>query len=161
VSLDYTNAIEMYNQCLARRPKDKELKKTVYSNRAQAFLKLKNFEDAERDATMALKFDPTHIKSLNRRGQARFYLKKYKEAKKDFYAILKVEPTNSGTIEFTNKTNSKIDQFKNEAYDRMRRKILFEQAPKEHRIRVHIEEINLDEKIKIEMETKKEEVVIR
>lgn len=39
----------------------------------QAFLDLRRFEEAEKDATMALESDPDNLKASYRRGRARFF----------------------------------------------------------------------------------------
>ena len=57
-SLEYEKAIDCYTKCLERcTPKDTELKKIVFSNRAQAYLKTKHYKEAERDANEALQLD--------------------------------------------------------------------------------------------------------
>jgi RNA polymerase II-associated protein 3 len=60
------------------------MQKIVLSNRAQSYLKLKRYQEAESDAHEALTLDPEHIKSLQRRGTARYYLGKLRGAGKDF-----------------------------------------------------------------------------
>lgn len=45
----------------------------VFSNRAQCYIKLKKYEDAYKDADCALKHDPNHLKSIQRRGTAAYY----------------------------------------------------------------------------------------
>jgi tetratricopeptide (TPR) repeat protein len=67
VSLEYPNAIECYSKCLdalENHPSTKliekplEMKMLVYSNRAQAFLKLKCYQKAYNDAKQATALDP-------------------------------------------------------------------------------------------------------
>ena len=85
------------------------------ANRAMASLKLKNWAEAEEDATRALRHDPSYQKAFFRRAQARDQLGKldgaemdYKEngidtpychckfsiVKRHFKAVLKLEPSN-------------------------------------------------------------------
>ena len=45
-----------------------------YANRAMALLKLGQFEDAEKDCTMALDMDASYVKAWSRRGTARRYI---------------------------------------------------------------------------------------
>ena len=86
ISLEYAKAIECYTRCIRALDdgKDKnvadpnEMRKLVFSNRAQAYLKLKAYQRAFEDADQALSLDPNHIKSIGRRGTANFYLGKYK-----------------------------------------------------------------------------------
>lgn len=42
----------------------------LHSNRAEAFLKLDEYQAAREEATAALEIDPAHCKSLHRRAQA-------------------------------------------------------------------------------------------
>ncbi|KAI5071599.1 hypothetical protein GOP47_0013850 [Adiantum capillus-veneris] len=51
-----------------------------FSNRAEARLRLKHFEAAERDARKALQLQKNHVKSCSRRGRALHGLHLYKEA---------------------------------------------------------------------------------
>mmetsp|Transcript_100906 Transcript_100906/g.139208 ORF Transcript_100906/g.139208 Transcript_100906/m.139208 type:complete len:129 (+) Transcript_100906:424-810(+) len=89
VSLEFRKAIDMYTKCIQsitdKDPKD--MKMLVLSNRAQSYLKIKVYDEAERDADSALKLDPEHLKSVSRRGQARFFLKKYKLALGDLAVV--------------------------------------------------------------------------
>lgn len=63
ISLEYSKAIDCYNKCLqaledfpstTNPDADKEMKKLVLSNRAQAYLKLKVYQKAYDDAHLAL-----------------------------------------------------------------------------------------------------------
>jgi tetratricopeptide (TPR) repeat protein len=57
---------------------------STYSNRAMAYLKLKNYSKVLEDANCALKIDKNYLKAYHRRGKAYFELKKYELAIKDF-----------------------------------------------------------------------------
>ncbi|WWD06006.1 hypothetical protein V865_004091 [Kwoniella europaea PYCC6329] len=65
-----------------------------YSNRAQAFLKIDKYQDAERDCTTCLSLEQNNIKALYRRGLARKGLGKVDEAIVDLQQILKIDKTN-------------------------------------------------------------------
>ncbi|XP_058732419.1 translocon at the outer membrane of chloroplasts 64 [Vicia villosa] len=67
---------------------------TYYSNRAQAFLELGSYLQAEEDCTKAISFDKKNVKAYFRRGTAREMLGYYKEAIDDFKYALVLEPTN-------------------------------------------------------------------
>ena len=59
VSLDFINAIDCYTRCLDRIPEnDLEMRKIVLSNRAQSYIKVNKYREAEKDADAALKIDP-------------------------------------------------------------------------------------------------------
>lgn len=68
------------------------MKKIVFSNRAQAYIKLKAYQKAWDDAQAACEIDEHHVKSVGRRGTASYYLGKYRAAKLDFITCLKLEP---------------------------------------------------------------------
>ncbi|XP_020215640.1 uncharacterized protein LOC109799479 [Cajanus cajan] len=67
---------------------------TYYSNRAQAYLELGSFLQAETDCTKAIGLDKQNVKAYFRRGTAREMLGYYKEAIDDFKHALVLEPTN-------------------------------------------------------------------
>lgn len=149
----------------------------VLSNRAQSYLKIKVYEEAERDADAALKLDPDHLKSISRRGQARFYLKKYKTALGDLVIVNQREPSKLIT-ELLKKTNEKLVEIKQEAYEKMRRRVRFTDYRQEaeaqnqnakiveinedqdkHCVVVPVSEIHVDSEQVEQMNVKKEEVV--
>ena len=134
VALDYSKAIECYTRCLKHIDEGKdshliadkqEMKKLVYSNRAQAYLKLKAYAKAFEDADKAVKIDPGHVKSVGRRGTANYYLGKLKPAKIDFIQALKLDPQNLGFIEYIKKTDERLQRLKSEALEKMERRIMF------------------------------------
>ncbi|KAM1398404.1 hypothetical protein ACFX2I_015861 [Malus domestica] len=67
---------------------------TYYSNRAQAYLEVGSFIQAEADCTKAINLDKKNVKAYFRRGTAREMLGYYKEAIEDFRHTLVLEPTN-------------------------------------------------------------------
>lgn len=71
-SLDYSNAVSCYGRCLSKlslqindsnSSEILEMRKVVLSNRAQAYIKLKRYLEAEQDASQALEIDQGHVKS--------------------------------------------------------------------------------------------------
>ncbi|KAJ8604787.1 hypothetical protein CTAYLR_001051 [Chrysophaeum taylorii] len=87
---DYAGAVKSYTVCLGLKKRNS----VALSNRAMAYLKLKEFHNAEADCTSALGIDPTHVKSLHRRAAARDALGKHRAALADVQAALKLEPSN-------------------------------------------------------------------
>ncbi|RLN98964.1 hypothetical protein BBJ28_00000947 [Nothophytophthora sp. Chile5] len=85
---DYVAAIKSYTRCLGYNPQNA----VVLSNRAMAFLKNREFANAEDDCTLALKADPTHVKSYSRRGTARNSLGKHRLALLDFQRAAALDP---------------------------------------------------------------------
>ncbi|CAM6098635.1 unnamed protein product [Calypogeia fissa] len=62
----------------------------AWSNRAEAFLRLKRYDSALADAERALELEPTNLKSLNRKGKAFEALHKYEKANSCFLAAFKL-----------------------------------------------------------------------
>lgn len=88
----YAEALECYTRCL--ESEDSPKIPMMHSNRAMVYLKLKQFANAESDATSALQICPTHSKSLHRRALARLSLGKVRAALLD--AVHAVEESCSG-----------------------------------------------------------------
>jgi tetratricopeptide (TPR) repeat protein len=70
-----------------------ELKVTLLSNRAQAFLKLEEWREAANDCFAALRFDPSHHKSILRRGFAWAKMKRWSLAAKDLQKAVATDPS--------------------------------------------------------------------
>lgn len=64
---DYAAAVKSYTICLGLKKQNA----VAFSNRAMAYLKLKEYHNAEIDCTSALAIDSSHVKSLHRRAAAR------------------------------------------------------------------------------------------
>ena len=88
---DYDGAVKSYTICLGLK-KDNLV---ALSNRSMAYLKLKQFHNAEIDATAALAIDSTHVKSLQRRATARDALGKHRAALVDVISALNIQPSNA------------------------------------------------------------------
>lgn len=73
---DYTEARQLYDECLRARPKDV----TIMSNLAQVHIKLGNYCHALVHAQNGLELDPTHVKCLYRCGVANRHLGNYENA---------------------------------------------------------------------------------
>lgn len=87
---DYVAAIKSYTRCLGLDPQNA----VVLSNRAMALIKNREFAKAEDDCSLALKVDPTHVKSYLRRGTARNALGKHRLALLDFENCTKLDSKN-------------------------------------------------------------------
>ena len=107
----------MYTESLKRGVLQKvnnELMVVLYSNRAMAYLKLREYIKAEDDCNNALKLNEKHVKSLVRRGQAKRRLEKFKEALRDYKNALEVEPNNKEIQEEIRVITKKIANTKDE-----------------------------------------------
>ncbi|XP_021174928.2 tetratricopeptide repeat protein 12 [Fundulus heteroclitus] len=85
---DYEAAVKYYSDGLAVL-RDMQ---PLYTNRAQAYIKLKRYKEAIRDCEWALKCNERCIKAYVHMGKAFLGLKKYNEAKSCFEKIQKFEP---------------------------------------------------------------------
>ncbi|KAL9994085.1 putative CS domain, SGS domain, HSP20-like chaperone, tetratricopeptide repeat-containing [Helianthus debilis subsp. tardiflorus] len=73
-------AVDLYSQAIVIDSQNPEL----FSDRAQANIKLKNFTDAVADASKAMELDPSNPKAYLRKGTACFSLEEYQTAKTAF-----------------------------------------------------------------------------
>ncbi|KAH8090163.1 hypothetical protein JL720_6473 [Aureococcus anophagefferens] len=85
---DYDGAIRCYTLCLGL----KKHNHVAFSNRAMAYLKQKEYHNAEADCSVALSIDASHVKSLQRRATARHALGKHRAAFVDASAALDLAP---------------------------------------------------------------------
>ncbi|XP_036927568.1 tetratricopeptide repeat protein 12 isoform X1 [Acanthopagrus latus] len=85
---DYETAVKYYSDGLA------ELRdmQPLYTNRAQAYIKLGKYKEAISDCEWALKCNERCIKAYLHMGKAYLALKKYNESKNCFQKILEIEP---------------------------------------------------------------------
>ncbi|GLJ21784.1 hypothetical protein SUGI_0406640 [Cryptomeria japonica] len=103
---NWNKAIDYYSSCIDlalsrnKMPSASNIQEKVkeallysYSNRAEAKLRLKEYEDAVQDCDKALALDQKHLKSLFRKGRAFHYLGEYKLACQCFDRALEQSPT--------------------------------------------------------------------
>lgn len=103
---NFAEAIKLYTKCIGLKSKNY----LGFSNRAMAYLKTKDFINAERDSKSALNIEPGHIKSYIRRATARNALGKHRGALQDLdraYEVLlqssaAAEGTTGGSASFIN-----------------------------------------------------------
>ncbi|XP_047246909.1 tetratricopeptide repeat protein 12 isoform X6 [Girardinichthys multiradiatus] len=91
---DYETAVKYYSDGLAVL-RDMQ---PLYTNRAQAFIKLKRYKEAISDCEWALKCNERCIKAYVHMGKAYLGLKKYNEAKSCFEKIQEIEPGKGNMI---------------------------------------------------------------
>ncbi|CAM9307352.1 unnamed protein product [Ectocarpus sp. 6 AP-2014] len=97
---DFEGAVKSYTRCLGMNSKSS----LAFSNRAMANLKLKEFGKAESDADAALRVDPRHVKSLQRRAAARNALGKHRAALGDLQTAAEIDPTSKQVRKDLSKT---------------------------------------------------------
>lgn len=88
---DFELAVDLYTQALELDPKNADL----YTDRAQANIKLSNFTEAVADANRAIELDPKMSKAYLRKGTACIKLEEYQTAKAALEAGLLLAPGNS------------------------------------------------------------------
>eukprot|EP01035_Chromulina_nebulosa_P025949 gene25949-33919_t len=87
---NFQTAVKCYTKCLGLKVGNY----IAFSNRAMAYLKLKEFVKAENDCTCALAIEANHVKSFQRRVTARNALGKHRAALIDIQTALSIDPTN-------------------------------------------------------------------
>ncbi|NXI56413.1 TTC12 protein, partial [Chloroceryle aenea] len=85
---DYVTAIQRYTEGLEKL-KDKQ---ELYTNRAQAHLKMQQYEKALGDCEWALKCNEKYIKAYFLMGKAHLALKHYSEVRQCYEKILQIDP---------------------------------------------------------------------
>jgi len=105
----YEEAVLCYTQCLSK-PDVGESKALVYSNRAMAHLKLKNWKQCEEDSTAALEIDPHHFKSYQRRCVARLSMGKLRQAMMDVCSAQDTCIDSQSSLAEINKLRLKVEK---------------------------------------------------
>ncbi|GIL98106.1 hypothetical protein Vretimale_3572 [Volvox reticuliferus] len=88
VEEDYAGAVEAYSEALRVDPTNAR----IYEARANAYIKLEQFTDANVDATRALELSPSLAKAYLRKGVALFHMEEYEAAKEAFEAGCQLAP---------------------------------------------------------------------
>ncbi|XP_044101143.1 sperm-associated antigen 1 [Neovison vison] len=98
---DYEEAVMYYTRSISVLPTV-----AAYNNRAQAELKLQNWNSAFRDCEKVLELEPGNLKALLRRATTYKHQNKLQEAIEDLNKVLNVEPDN----ELAKKTLSEVER---------------------------------------------------
>jgi len=91
---NFSAAAKSYTRCLGLKSRNY----VAFSNRAMAYLKMKEFVKAEADSSCALLINPTHVKSLVRRATARSQQGKLRAALADLLSAQAAEDAPSKSI---------------------------------------------------------------
>ncbi|XP_020824967.1 sperm-associated antigen 1 isoform X2 [Phascolarctos cinereus] len=86
---DYEEAVTYYTRSISVSPTV-----VAYNNRAQAEIKLKNWNNALQDCEKVLELEPGNLKAFMRRATAYKHQNKYREAIEDLKKVLNIEPDN-------------------------------------------------------------------
>ncbi|CEO98236.1 unnamed protein product (mitochondrion) [Plasmodiophora brassicae] len=103
---DYRKAIREFSAAIHADPDDK----VFYSNRSAAFACLEKYEDAVKDANMAIKLDATWSKAYSRLGFALFKQDKLEEAKAAFEQGLTHDRANDALTDGLNKVAAALEK---------------------------------------------------
>ncbi|XP_034081408.1 tetratricopeptide repeat protein 12 isoform X7 [Gymnodraco acuticeps] len=97
---DYETAVKYYSDGLT------ELRdiQPLYTNRAQAYIKLGKYKEAISDCEWALKCNEGCIKAYLHMGKAYLALKKYNESRKCFEKMTEIEPAREKMVKGTGQT---------------------------------------------------------
>ena len=87
---NFAAAVKSYTTCLGMKVNNY----VAFSNRAMAYIKLKEYGKAEKDCTCALSIDPMHVKSMLRRATAKNALGKHRSAIDDLKMALELDNGN-------------------------------------------------------------------
>uniref|UniRef100_A0A8D0V3X3 RNA-polymerase II-associated protein 3-like C-terminal domain-containing protein n=1 Tax=Sus scrofa TaxID=9823 RepID=A0A8D0V3X3_PIG len=98
---DYEEAVMYYTRSISVLPTV-----AAYNNRAQAELKLQNWNSAFQDCEKVLQLEPGNLKALLRRATTYKHQNKLQEAIEDLNKVLAVEPAN----ELAKKTLSEVER---------------------------------------------------
>nr|XP_043630318.1 protein SGT1 homolog B-like [Erigeron canadensis] len=97
-------AVDFYSQAIDLNPTNPDL----FSDRAQANIKLHNYTEAVSDANKAIELDPTNSKAYLRKGTACFNLEEYQTAKTAFEAGASLVPEDTRFSEWVKKCDKCI-----------------------------------------------------
>lgn len=100
----YEEAIEKYSEAIDVVPGA-----TYYCNRAAAFSKLSQHENAVKDANSALQLDPGYSKAYARMGFAYLNMSKLKEAEESYSNALRLDPNNQSYKDNVEAVREKIN----------------------------------------------------
>jgi len=87
---DFPGAIKEFDEAVKRDPSNK----TLYTNRALAYIKLMEPMRAKQDAEKALELDPEFVKAWVRKGTVHQLMKEYHKSLEAFEKGLKLDPEN-------------------------------------------------------------------
>lgn len=96
---DYETAVQRYSEGLEKL-RDMQV---LYTNRAQAYIKLEKYKEAVNDCEWALKCNEKCLKAYVHMGRANLALKNYEEAHRCYQKILEIDPKQERLVkDYTN-----------------------------------------------------------
>lgn len=102
----FADAIEKYSEAIKRNPTDH----TIYTNRAQTYVKLMALPEALRDCEECIKLKPDFVKAYLKKGQIHFMMKEYQKALKTYEQALEFDPENAELSEAVSRTVQAVNR---------------------------------------------------
>lgn len=113
---DYKKAIDLYGQAVQVDPKNKDMNSKILQNRAQAYISVKEYDNAINDCNEALRLDPSYVKAQKIRAKAHGAAGNWKEAVKDYKAVAEANPTEKGIQEEIRKAEFELKKAERKDY---------------------------------------------
>lgn len=117
---EWSEAIQLYSEYIDHCETHAELKKSLcvaLSNRAEARIRLRDFENAIRDVNRSLEADPAHPKSLYCKGRILLEFDQYSQASECFQSALEHQPNTAEFMESLERSRRFESQSRNGAFD--------------------------------------------
>ena len=89
---NYNEAIKKYTECISLDEKNKSFMAIIYTNRATAYMKQSNNEEALKDLTNAIQCNPNYAQAFHKRGDVNQKLKNFDDAIRDFQRAQDLNP---------------------------------------------------------------------
>ncbi|KAK8805783.1 hypothetical protein WA158_002439 [Blastocystis sp. Blastoise] len=105
---DYPKAIQLYSEAIEMEPGNH----VFYSNRAQAYILMNKFEEAEKDGLKCISLNKNFLKGYHRAAKAQISLGKYIEAVNTLENALKVFPNDATLLDLLKTAKPKADEQK-------------------------------------------------
>ncbi|XP_015711483.1 sperm-associated antigen 1 isoform X2 [Coturnix japonica] len=104
---DYVEAVTYYTRSISVLPTA-----AAYNNKAQAEIKLQDWNGALQDCEKVLDMEPSNVKALLRRATVYNQLKNYQAAMKDLNTVLCIEPENAVAKKNLLEIEKKVEELK-------------------------------------------------
>lgn len=106
----YDEALACYTKAIQLSTAEDSSKAVFLKNRAAAYLKLEQYQNAVNDCKAALEINPNDTKALFRRCQALETLERFDEAYKDAKQVHNLDPKNSAIQPILTRLNIKVQE---------------------------------------------------